>query len=58
MPKIHYSSNGDKIISSLENTINNYIENGYDCEDITILTLETEETSILNNKTFSKGGLY
>lgn len=52
MPKIHYSSNGDKIISSLENTINNYIENGYDCEDITILTLETEETSILNNKTF------
>ena len=52
MPKIHYTPNKDKIISSLENTINNYIENGYDYEDITILTLDTEETSILNNKSF------
>lgn len=52
MPKIHYSSNEDKIISSLEDIINNYIENGYDVEDITILTLETEETSILKSKSF------
>ncbi len=52
MPKIHYSSNEDKIISSLEDIINNYIENGYDVGDITILTLETEETSILKSKSF------
>lgn len=52
MPKIHYSSNEDKIISSLEDIINNYIENGYDVGDITILTLETEKTSILKSKSF------
>lgn len=52
MPKIHYSSNEDKIVSSLEDIINNYIENGYDVGDITILTLETEETSILKSKSF------
>lgn len=52
MPKIHYSSNEDIIISSLEDIINNYIENGYDVGDITILTLETEETSILKSKSF------
>lgn len=52
MPKIHYSSNEDKIISSLESTINNYIETGYNVEDITILTLEIEGTSILNKKAF------
>lgn len=52
MPKIHYSSNEDKIISSLDDIINNYIENGYDVGDITILTLETEETSILKSKSF------
>lgn len=52
MPKIHYSSNENKIVSSLEDIINNYIENGYDVGDITILTLETEETSILKSKSF------
>lgn len=51
MPQIHYSLYKDKIIASLIKTINNYIENGYEIEDITILTLETTEKSILNKKT-------
>lgn len=52
MPKIHYSSYKEKIISSLISTINNYLEEGYKLEDITILTLDTEDTSILNNSLY------
>ncbi len=49
MPKMYISSDANTIINSLNNTIQEYIELGYSTKDIVILTLKTENESILSD---------
>lgn len=48
MPSMYYSDSKDSIISSIESEIDKLISNGAKIEDITILTLLTENESILS----------
>lgn len=48
MPSMYYSDNKDSIISNMESEIDKLISNGVKIEDITILTLLTENESILS----------
>lgn len=56
MPKLYVSSNVNMIINEIEKSINKYLIDGYNLCDIVILTLNTEETSILTN--IFKIGIY
>lgn len=49
MPRLFYSNQTASIISKLEEVINNYLNDGYSEEDITILTLKTEDKSIIGS---------
>lgn len=48
MPKLYISNNRDKIKENISQTIKEYLKEGYKKEDIVILTLSTEENSILS----------
>lgn len=48
MPSMYYSDSKDSIISSIESEIDKLLSNGAKIEDITILTLLTENESILS----------
>ena len=48
MPSMYYSDNKDSIISNMESEIDKLISNGVKIEDITILTLLTENESVLS----------
>lgn len=54
MPIMYYSDNKDLIISSMESEVDKLIENGLSINDITILTLLTENESIMKD-TFNLG---
>lgn len=46
-PTMHYSPSADKIIAGIGSTITQYLKEGFSVNDITILTLNTTDTSIL-----------
>ena len=43
MPKLYISDDANKIVNAFENTITNYLNNGFKNKDIVNLTLNTEE---------------
>lgn len=49
MPKFHICKDNNALLKKLSNLIDQYRNNGYPYEQICILTLKTEATSILNN---------
>ena len=49
MPSMYYSDDSNLIISSIESEVDKLIDSGLKIEDITILTLLTENESILKN---------
>ena len=49
MPRLYISTDKDKIVNKIGESINNYLSNGYKLDDIVILTLNTEDSSILNS---------
>jgi hypothetical protein len=48
MPRLYISTDKDKIVNKIGESINNYLSNGYKLDDIVILTLNTEDSSILS----------
>lgn len=52
MPSMYYSDSKDSIISSIESEIDKLVSNGVKIEDITILTLLTENESILRDTSY------
>lgn len=48
MPRLYVSTDKDKIVKKIGESINNYLSNGYKLDDIVILTLNTEDSSILS----------
>ena len=48
MPKLYISSDKEKVIDKIGESINNYLSDGYKLDDIVILTLNTEDNSILS----------
>lgn len=53
MPILNYSNNSDELSNSIIEKIKIYLNNGYSYEDITILTMNTEDKSIINNKSIN-----
>lgn len=49
MPRLYISTDKDKIVDKIGESINNYLSNGYKLDDIVILTLNTEDSSILSS---------
>ena len=49
MPRLYISTDKDKIVNKIGESINNYLSNGYKLDDIVILTLNTEDSSILSS---------
>ena len=49
MPRLYISTDKDKIVTKIGESINNYLSNGYKLDDIVILTLNTEDSSILSS---------
>lgn len=49
MPRLYISTDKDKIVNKIGESISNYLSNGYKLDDIVILTLNTEDNSILSN---------
>ena len=47
MPILNYSNRKDELLKSIIEKINSYTKDGYDNEDITILTMESEDNSII-----------
>lgn len=54
MPILNYSDNSDELSNSIIKNIKSYLDSGYSYEDITILTMNTEDDSIINNKRISE----
>lgn len=54
MPILNYTENKELLIRHLEKTIDDYLEKDYDINDITILTLNVEDKSILNGYKIGK----
>lgn len=51
MPKLYISSDKEKIVDKIDESINKYLSEGYKLDDIVILTLNTEDNSILSGIT-------
>lgn len=49
MPKLYISTDKYKIVNKIGESISNYLANGYKLDDIVILTLNTEDSSILSS---------
>lgn len=49
MPTLYISHSNEKIINRIKTSITEYLEKGYRLQDIVILTLKTENDSILSN---------
>lgn len=49
IPTLHYSDAKNNIVREIEKTINRDLQNGYTADDITILTMQTESSSVLND---------
>ncbi len=49
MPKFNYSSSKEKILARMESCIDYYLNNGFNLSDIIILSLSSEEKSIIGN---------
>lgn len=49
MPRLYISNDKDKIVKKIGESISNYLSNGYKLDDIVILTLNTENNSILGS---------
>lgn len=50
-PTFHIIRSHDKLISALSDIISKYVENGISKNDIVLLTIKTEDTSLLKNTT-------